>query len=388
MTDVRRSLGVPPVEPVSGTSAGSVYLDWNATTPLHPRVAAAMERAREHAWANPASNHSAGRAARGELESTRELLAQILGFHPRDVLFTGSGTEANNLALHDATALVLSRLEHPSVVACAQALEQKGVPVVWLPVHRDGYVEPDAVREALEQLRGKKPTVALQAVNHETGVLQPLDAVAERVCAEGARLHVDAVQLLGRGSVECLAAADTVSVAAHKLRGPKGIGALLWRPGRPPSPLLRGGAQERGLRPGTQDAVAAAGFRAALERLAESVAAYQALGPLRDWLEAELVPWACHNGEGPRLPHVANLSVRGWRGDEVVAALDLSGVFVSSGSACSAGTTEPSPVIEAMLGRQRATEAVRVSLGEATTEQDVRRARDAFRAILGAGDRR
>lgn len=373
---------------MGGPSERSVYLDWNATTPPHPRVVAAMQRARERAWANPASNHAAGRAARDELESARELLAHVLGFHPRDVLFTGSGTEANNLALHDATALVVSRLEHPSVVACAQALEQKGVPVAWLPVHRDGYVEPEAVSDALERLRGKQPTVAVLAANHETGVLQPLAAIAERVRAAGARLHVDAVQLLGRGSVECLAVADTVSVAAHKLRGPKGIGALLWRPGRPPTPLLRGGAQERGLRPGTQDAVAAAGFRAALERLAESVAAYQALGPLRDRLEAELAPWTYRNGAGPRLPHVTNFSVRGWRGDEVVAALDLHGVFVSSGSACSAGTTEPSPVIEAMLGRERASQAVRVSLGETTTAQDVERALQAFRAILDTGARR
>jgi cysteine desulfurase len=363
-----------------------VYLDWNATTPLHPAVVEAMARAADRAWANPASIHGAGRAARDELEGARELLAAQLGFHPRDVVFTGSGTEANNLALHRAGALVTSRIEHPSVVNVALALEQRGVPVRWLPVGVSGAVEPEAVSEALAALPAHTDgpvVVAVMAANHETGVLQPLTDIAERVHAAGARLHVDAVQLLGRGDLSPLAAADTVSVAAHKLRGPKGIGALLWRPGQAPHPLLRGGAQERGLRPGTQDAVAAAGFRAALERCPESARRYAELAPWRDRLERELEPWTERNGSGARLPHVTNLSVRGWRGDEVVAALDLQGVFVSSGSACSAGTTEPSPVITALHGRERASEAIRISLGEGSQAHDLERALAAFRQILG-----
>lgn len=361
-----------------------IYLDWNATAPLHRSVSAAMQRAAERAWANPASIHGAGRAARDELESAREVLAAVLGFHPRDVVFTSSGTEANNLALHDAPALVTSSLEHPSVINLAQELSGRGVPVEWLPVPEAGALEPEAVSEALARLPSVagRPVVAVMAANHETGVLQPLAAIAERAHAAGAHLHVDAVQLLGRGALDVLEVADTVSVAAHKVRGPKGIGALLWRAGHPPRPLLRGGAQERGLRPGTQDAVAAAGFRTALERCGESVAAYSRLRPLRDGLEDELAPWVTHNGSGPRLPHVANVSVRGWRGDEVVAALDLRGVLVSSGSACSAGTTEPSPVITAMVGRERAGEAVRISLGEDTTEAEVARARAALREIF------
>lgn len=366
-----------------------VYLDWNATTPLHPEVARAMARAADRAWGNPASIHGAGRAARDELECARETLANLLGFHPRDVVFTGSGTEANNLALHRAAALVTSRTEHPSVVNVALSLEQRGVPVRWLPMGPSGAVDPEAVAEALASLPSvsRGPVmVAVLAANHETGVLQPVPAIAERVHAVGARLHVDAVQLLGRGDLALLAGADTVSVAAHKVRGPKGIGALLWRAGQAPHPLLRGGAQERGLRPGTQDAVAAAGFRAALERCEASVRAYAELAPWRDHLEQELRPWTERNGTGLRLPHVTNLSVRGWRGDEVVAALDLHGVFVSSGSACSAGTTEPSPVITALCGRERALEAIRISLGEGTRSADVERALAVFRQVLGASE--
>jgi cysteine desulfurase len=381
------------------TAARTAYLDWNATTPMHPRVADAMRAAAEHAWANPASVHGAGRRARAELESAREALAAAVGFHPRDVAFTGSGTEANNLALHDAPMLVTSRIEHPSVVAVAEALEARGVPVRWVPVGPSGVVEPEAVRAALVELGlrpiapssgpagsvcgVRRPTVAVMAANHETGVLQPIEAIAEVVHELGAALHVDAVQLLGRWDLAPLAVADTVSVAAHKLRGPKGIGALLWRAGFPPRPVVRGGAQERGLRPGTQDATAAAGFRAALERLGESLAAYASREALRDRFEAALAPHARRNGEGRRLPHITNLSMTGQRGDEIVAALDLDGVFVSSGSACSAGTTEPSAVITAMYDRARASEAVRVSLGEDTTEADVDHALGALRRVLG-----
>jgi cysteine desulfurase len=385
--------------PGESSAPRAVYLDWNATTPVHPRVREAMRAAEEHAWGNPASVHGAGRAARAELETAREALGAALGFHPRDIAFTGSGTEANNLALHDAPMLVTSRIEHPSVVALAEQLEARGVPVRWLPVGPSGAIEPDAVRAALAELglrplppsaapQGsacgiRRPTVAVMAANHETGVVQPLEAIAEVAREVGAALHVDAVQLVGRGAVDVLAVADTVSIAAHKLRGPKGIGALLWRPGFPPRPVLRGGAQERGLRPGTQDAGAAAGFRAAIERLDESRAAYVRRAPLRDRFDAELASVAQRNGEGSRLPHVTNLSVAGWRGDEVVAALDLQEVFVSSGSACSAGTTEPSAVITAMVGRARASEAVRISLGEETTLADIERALSAFKRTLG-----
>jgi cysteine desulfurase len=213
------------------------------------------------------------------------------------------------------------------------------------------------------------------AANHETGVIQPVIEVANVVHSLGARLHVDAVQGLGKLDETHWSAADSVAVAAHKIRGPKGIGALAWRPGLAPHPLLLGGAQERGLRPGTQDAIAAHGFGTAIARLRALRTAQVPLGALRDKFEAALVGCATVNGVGaPRLPHVSNVSVNGWRGDELVAALDLVGVRVSSGSACSAGSAEPSPVIEAMLGRERALGSLRVSLGEASTLEELERA--------------
>jgi cysteine desulfurase len=361
-----------------------VYLDWNAATPPHPDVRQAMADAAAEGWGNPASVHGAGRRARALVEDARETVGSALGVDARDVIFTSGGTEANNLALRGAKALVTSRLEHPSVVRVAEHLEAGGVPVRWLPVPPSGRIEPGDVERALSEME-PGAVVALMAVNHETGVIQPVSEVAALVSARGGHLHVDAVQAVGRLELDALAGAHSLAVTAHKVRGPKGIGALAFRAGRAPRPLLLGGAQERGLRPGTVDAVAAAGFRAAVQRLGESRRRYEALAPLRDELERALSARALVNGgDAPRAPHVSNLSFTGQRGDELVAALDLQGVRVSSGSACSAGTTEPSTVISAMLGRERASGAVRVSLGEDSDREQLEYAIAAFVRVLGA----
>lgn len=361
-----------------------IYLDWNATSPPHPEVVAAMHAVAASAWGNPSSVHGAGRRARSLIESARELVAAALGFDARDTLFTSGGTEANNLALSGARALVTSRIEHPSVVRVAEALERGGVPVRWLPVPSDGRLRPEDVGAALAAMP-ERTTVAVMAANHETGVIQPVLEIANAVHARGGILHVDAVQALGKLKATHWATADSVAIAAHKIRGPKGIGALAWRPGLAPKPVLLGGAQERGLRPGTQDAVAAHGFAVAIRRLETLFAAQLRLEQLRDAFERAAVTRAQVNGTAPRLGHVCNVSVAGWRGDELVAALDLCGVRVSSGSACSAGSAEPSPVIDAMLGRARALAAVRVSLGEDTTADEAHAAISLFlRTLDGA----
>jgi cysteine desulfurase len=359
----------------------AIYLDWNATTPPCREAIAAMAAAWEDAWANPASVHGPGRRARVHLDRAREAAAALAGqgFSPRDVVLTSGGTEANNLALAHAFAepggsLVPSRIEHPSVIRAAEALADRGVAVEWIPPEPSGRVAPEAAAAAIDRAARRAPVrlVALQAVNHETGVIQPIAAVADLAHARGARLHVDAVQAAGKLPAEAWAGADLIALAAHKIRGPKGIGALLTRPGVRLHPVLRGGAQERGLRPGTQDPSAAAGFAAAADRALEGPSRYAALAPLRDRLESALLRLgATRNGEAPRTPHVSNLSWPGWRGDELAAALDLESVAVSSGSACSAGTAEPSPVLLAMLGEPRARSAVRVSLGEDTSDDDV-----------------
>jgi len=342
-----------------------LYWDWNATTPPHPDVVAAMLAASERGWANPSSQHRLGRAARAAIEGVREKLAELVAVHPRDVLFTGSGTEANNLALRDAPALVVSRLDHPSVARVAEHLEAQGRPVAWVQVPEHGRLEPDAVLAALLSLPAAeraRSVVALTVANHETGVLQDVEGIRARVQSVGARLHVDAAQALGKLPTSILGHADSYTLVAHKIRGPQGIAALAWR-GSSPAPVLLGGSQERGLRPGTLSGPLVAGFGAALARL--EPARYAALEPLRDAFERALAERVVINGAGvPRLPHVSNFSAPGWTGERLVAALDVRGICVSTGSACRVGTAEPSAAVAAMAGSDRAKAAVRVSFGE------------------------
>jgi len=226
-------------------------------------------------------------------------------------------------------------------------------------------------------------------VNHETGVVQPVDEVAHIAHRRGADLHVDAVQAAGRVPTDAWWGADSIALAAHKIRGPKAIGALAVRAGIAVRPLLRGGAQERGLRPGTVDPVGATGFGVAAKRAQGGPARYGRLASLRDDLEKRLVALGIELGRAPsvngtatRAPHVSNMSWPGWAGDELVAALDLEGVCVSAGSACAAGTPEPSRVIAAMLGDERAKSAVRVSLGEETEADTVEMAIAVFERVL------
>jgi cysteine desulfurase len=360
-----------------------IYWDWNATTPPHPDVLAAMREATEHAWANPSSQHQLGRAARARIEGVREQLAAVVAVHPRDVLFAGSGTEANNLALRSAAGLVVSRLDHPSVVRVAEERAADGVPVAWVRVPGSGRLEPDAVLEALECLPKAlwvESVVVLTLANHETGVIQDVPGVLARVRARGARLHVDAAQALGKLPSALFGDADSYTLVAHKIRGPQGIAALAWR-GRPPAPVLLGGSQERGLRPGTPSAALIAGFGAAIARL--DPVRYAAVEPLRDELERALDGEVRVNGAGaPRLPHVSNFSVPGWSGERLVAALDVRGVCVSTGSACRVGTAEPSAAVAAMQGLDRAQSAVRLSLGEDLSRAELERGLDVLLPLL------
>jgi cysteine desulfurase len=374
-----------------------VYLDWNATTPPLPEVVAAMGSAASDAWGNPASVHAHGRLARGRVEDARAALAALAGASARDVVLTSGGTEANNLAVRSAlrdahtrpgkpAVLVTSRLEHPSVTRVAEALEQEGrARVHWLAVTSGGRVDLDDLRQVLRERDARLVTV--QTVNHETGVLQPVADVVTLAHEHGALVHVDAVQGWGKVPV-ALHGADTASLAAHKMRGPKGVGALIARPGARLEPILRGGSQERGLRPGTVDPVACAGLAVAARHASTGPERYAAVAVLRDELEARLLalaPDARVNGADARAPHVSNIAFLRWTGPELVAALDLEGVSVSSGSACSAGTSEPSPVLTAMLGEGRAMRSVRISLGETTTAEDILFAAKAFERVLSRG---
>jgi cysteine desulfurase len=308
---------------------------------------------------------------------------------PRDVVLTSGGTEANNLAIRgflakDPGILLASRLEHPSVTRVAETLEREGkTEVVWARALPDGRVDVADVGRTLA--RGGVKLVALQAVNSETGGIQPVDEVIALAHHAGAKVHVDAVQAFGRMAAT-FEAADTRSLAAHKMRGPKGLGALVTRPGVQLEPVLVGGSQERGLRPGTVDPVTAAGFAVAAKHALASPARWAKTAPLRDAMEARILGMAAGarvNGAGaPRMPHVTNVAFPGWKGADLVAALDLEGVAVSSGSACSAGTSEPSAALIAMGDREAALSSVRFSLGEETREEDVEYALLALARVL------
>jgi cysteine desulfurase len=366
-----------------------VYLDWNATTPPLPEVIEAMAAAARETWANPASVHAFGRAARAKVEDAREAVARLAACDPRDVVLTSGGTEANNLAIRgvlkkDAGVLVTSRLEHPSVTRVAETLEREGkAEVYWARALEDGRVDLEDVGRALA--RGGVKLVAIQAVSSETGVIQPVNEVIDAAHRAGAHVHVDAVQAFGRTDV-AFAGADTCSLAAHKLRGPKGIGALVARPGVQLEPVLVGGSQERGLRPGTVDPVAAAGFAVAATHALASPARWAEIAPLRGRMEAAVFGMAAgvrvNGARAPRMAHVTNIAFPGWRGADLVAALDLEGVAASSGSACSAGTSEPSATLIAMGDREAALSSVRFSLGEDTAEADVEFALQALSRVL------
>ena len=368
-----------------------IYLDWNATTPPLPAVAHAMAEALASAWGNPSSTHGHGAVARRHVEAARHAVAELGGVDPRDVLLLSGGTEANNLALRShvrrmpGAVIVTSHLEHPSVSKTAAALEAEGAcRVVWLRAEENGQVALSDLRAALADA-GPHVLVAVQAVNHETGVLQPLGEVFRLAREREARVHVDAVQAFGR-TRETWLEADSRALAGHKLRGPKGIGALLLRPGGSVLPQVHGGAQERGLRAGTVDPAACAGLAVAARHAISGPERYAALVPFRDRLIEQLLQIAPDSriaGAGAaRAAHVVNWVLPGVIGPELVAALSLEGLSVSAGSACSAGTVEPSPVLSAMFGAALGRSGVRLSLGEETTATEVNAAVAVIQRVL------
>ena len=363
-----------------------VYLDFNATAPPLAEVIDAQLEAARTAWANPSSIHEDGRKARAVVEDARARVAALGGGDPRDVVFTSGGTEANNLGVRSAMAkrsgaLVTSRLEHASVVKVAEALEREGREVHWAKADARGAVDVGALSKYVQNT----PSIAafaIQAVNHETGVIQPIRDIAELARSRDAWLHVDAIQGFGR-IADVAPMATTRAISAHKIRGPKGVGALITQPDVKIEPVIRGGSQERGIRPGTVDPISIAGFGVAALHAKTSASAYGSLAPLRDAIESALVGFGGEvNGGAPRAPHVTNISFPGWFGEELVAALDLEGVSVSSGAACSAGTIEPSPVLAVFVSDARAKSAIRISLGLTTTHAEITRAIEAFRRVL------
>jgi cysteine desulfurase len=366
-----------------------LYLDHNSTTPMLSEVAEAMTRWQTDHFGNPASQHSIGRQARVALEDAREAIAHLLGANLTGAradraLFTSGGTEANNLALlglariHDAAAneLIISAIEHPSVVGPAEHLRSQGWVVQRLAVDRDGLADLDR----LEGLLARGPKLcAVMFVNNETGVIEPIAEIARRCASFGVALHTDAVQAVGKVAVDFrLLGASTMSVAAHKFHGPSGIGVLLARHDARLDPILFGGFQQQALRPGTESVALAVGMRAALAAWQREGAARGArIGQLRDRFEARLkVELGTHvivnAGTAVRAPHTSNVAFVGRDRQALVMALDLAGVCCSTGSACASGSSEPSPVLAAMgVSDAVLRGSLRFSLGATTTEDEV-----------------
>jgi cysteine desulfurase len=365
-----------------------VYLDHAASAPLRPQAREAMLPFLDGRFGNPSSLHRFGREARAALEAARAALAAVIGAAPGEIVFTRAGTEADNLALlgrartRPGAPVAVSTIEHKAVLASAQAAADEGASVIPIPVDGDGIVRMDGVEAALA---ADPAVLSVMWANNEMGALQPVGEIGARCRAAGVTFHADAVQALGKVPVRVdEVAVDLLAFSAHKVGGPKGVGALYVRRGTRLRPLLFGGGQERGMRPGTEDVAGAAGFAAAaVAAEAERVDAMIGIGALRDRLEAGLlrsVPGLVVNAAGaPRLPTHSNLSVPGADPEALLIGLDLEGIAVSSGSACSSGAVEPSHVLTAMgIAPELAGPSVRFSLGWTTTEAEIERVLDVF----------
>lgn len=350
-----------------------IYLDHNATTPLRPEVLRVVERCLAEDFGNPSSLHAFGQAARAVLEHARLQVARGLGCAPAEVHFTSGGTEADNWALLGCAAargkgrIVTSAIEHHAVLHTCQHLQRQGYELCLVCPDPRGWVDPEAVAAVLND---RTVLVSVMHANNETGVLQPVAQIGRLARQRGIPFHVDAVQSFGKLPVQVdQLGADLVSVSAHKLNGPKGVGALYVRPGTPLQAWTHGGGHEGGRRAGTENTAGIAGFGRAVEvALEEQGGREPGLAALRDRLEAgllEAVDGVRVNGSGaPRLPNTLNLSVPGVQSEALLLGLDLEGVAVSSGSACSAGGEEPSHVLQAMgLDRRLAAGSLRFSLG-------------------------
>lgn len=357
-----------------------VYLDHNATTPLDGRVVEAMEPFLRGACGNPSSVHRFGRLARAAVDAAREQVAALIGAQPSQVVFTSGGTEANNLALAGVAArlprgrLGASAVEHSSLLGAAAALVKQGWQLDLIPVDDRCRVQIGALKA---HLHDDTRLVSVMMANNETGVLQDIAAIADVVRAAGVLLHTDAVQAAGKLAIDFGACgAHLMSLSAHKIHGPQGVGALVVDKSLELEPLLHGGGQEGGLRGGTENVAGIVGFGAAAELAGAELEQRRAhmLG-LRSVLEEFLQQQSgvvVFAGQAERLPNTVQIGVPGIDGETLLMALDRKGFAVSSGSACASGKTEPSHVLVAMgVEHELARSAIRVSLGKDTTRDDV-----------------
>lgn len=368
-----------------------IYLDHAATTPVRDEVLEAMHPYLGVRFGNPSSMHRWGREARVALDEARERVAHCLGAHPDEIVFTSCGTEADNMALLGVwrarrsgarPAVAVTPIEHKAVLEAAHEIAREGGTERLLRVQRSGLVD----EASFEALVGDDVAVcSVMWVNNEIGVIQPIAELASRARARGVVFHTDAVQAFGKCTVDARATPfDLCSVSGHKIGAPKGIGALYVRRGTPMEPLMFGGTQDRGRRPGTENVAMAVGLaRAAEIAVAEREAEWRRLETLRDRLEETLlrrIPDAVVHARGaPRAPHVLNISVPGTDSESLLIALDLRGIACSAGSACQSGSISASHVLQAIgVPPELASAAIRMSLGCLTTERCVDRVSEVF----------
>lgn len=361
-----------------------IYLDYNASYPLRPEVRVRMERLLGDPLANPSSAHAPGRQARAQVEEVRQGLLEALGDPEGELLFTSGGTEADNLAIkgmarrlrQKGNRLVVSAVEHHAVLHSAEALTREGFELELVPVDAEGRVDLEALEQALSP---GTILVSVMQANNEVGTLQPIHEIGTMVRQRGILFHTDAVQAFGKCELDVARMpVDLVTLSAHKLGGPTGVGALYLRRGIKPVPLLHGGPHEWNLRAGTENVIGIVGFGAAAQAAIRERrdGTQERVRRLRDRLEEGLrgrLPEVVVNGAlQERLPGTSNLSFPGCEGETLLMALDLAGICVSTGSACSSGSTEPSHVLVAMgLGPERIRGSIRFSLGSGTTEAEI-----------------
>ncbi|MFQ5913959.1 MAG: cysteine desulfurase NifS [Nitrospinota bacterium] len=360
-----------------------IYLDHNATTPIRPEVLEAFLPFYREKFANPSSVHAEGQETRVAVEEAREKVAALLGAKPREIVFTGCGTESDNMAIRGVLAasvekgrhVVTTAIEHPAVLETCKSLETEGVHVTFVPVGRSGVVDPDEVAKAI-----RDDTVLVSAMhgNNESGCVQPVAEIGRIAKERGKVFHTDAVQTTGKVPIDVDAMnVDLLALSGHKLNAPKGIGALYIREGTPMETLIYGGHQERNRRSGTENVAGIVALGKACELAMQEMEVESArLKRLRDRLQEgllESIPEVEVNGDPERrLPGTLNLSFRAVGGEPLLINLDLAGVAVSTGSACASGNTEPSHVLKAMgIPKDLIEGSLRFSLGWGNTEEDV-----------------
>jgi cysteine desulfurase len=376
-----------PVDPI--------YLDHAATTPVREEVFEAMKPFYGPRFGNPSSTHRWGREARAALDEARERVGRCLGARPDEICFTSGGTEADNLAILGAwralkakgrTAVVTTPIEHKAILGAVHQTTEEGAEERLLAMTPDGVIDPASFNKLVDE---QVAVCSMMWVNNEIGSIQPIPELAAKAKGRGAMVHTDAVQAFGKVPIDAQTQQfDFLTISGHKFGAPKGIGALFIRRGSHIEPLMHGGTQDRGRRPGTENVAAAVGLaRAAEMTLAECEVHCARIRKLRERLEAGIlakIPDAVIHGRGAeRAPHIINVSVPGTDSESLLMALDLRGIAASGGSACQSGSISPSHVLTAIGVRpDLASAAIRMSLGVLTTEQSIDRVIEVFPALV------